>query len=72
MKVIKSAVLIIPVIILGILFVISSIFNIILDIFRTVKANTRIYTAEEYEESNKLDSPIDADMGYGNGWSRDK
>ena len=66
MKVIKSAVLIIPVIILGILFIISFIFEIILDIFRAVKANTRMYTAEEYKESNKSNSSIDAVMDLGN------
>ena len=69
MKVIKSAVLIIPVIILGILFIISFILEIILDIFRVVKANTRMYTAEEYEEEfNKPSSSIEAATDLGTGW----
>ena len=69
MKVMKSAVLLIPVIVLGILFIISFIFEIIFAILRDVKATIKPLTPAELDEP---DSSIDAEMDLGTGWSQDK
>lgn len=54
-RIIKAAVLLIPVILYGIIFVLLIPVEVILGIFRVIKANSRPYTKEEYLEDDSLD-----------------